>query len=95
MSYFPEDIPFMSKEELRENGIRIPKDVTDTNVGNNSDCINRQAVLDILNEGAGLLRRALEEVNIVGAERVKYEFGLGLIESCIADVKELKGNCYD
>lgn len=27
MSYFPEDIPFMSKEELRENGIRIPKDV--------------------------------------------------------------------
>lgn len=34
MSYFPEDIPFMSKEELRENGIRIPKDATDTNVGN-------------------------------------------------------------
>ena len=33
MSYFPEDIPYMSKEELRENGIRIPKDATDTNVG--------------------------------------------------------------
>ena len=26
MSYFPEDIPFMSEEELRYYGIRIPKD---------------------------------------------------------------------
>lgn len=26
MSYFPSDIPFMSEEELKENGIKIPKD---------------------------------------------------------------------
>lgn len=26
MSYFPSDIPFMSEEERKENGIRIPKD---------------------------------------------------------------------
>lgn len=26
MSYFPTDIPFMSEEELKENGIKIPKD---------------------------------------------------------------------
>lgn len=26
MSYFPCDIPYMSKEELEENGIKIPKD---------------------------------------------------------------------
>lgn len=26
MSYFPEDIPFMSEEERRFYGIRIPKD---------------------------------------------------------------------
>ena len=26
MSYFPCDIPFMSDEELKENGIRIPKE---------------------------------------------------------------------
>ena len=25
MSYFPVDIPFMSEEELKENGIKIPK----------------------------------------------------------------------
>lgn len=25
MAYFPTDIPFMSEEELRENGIRIPR----------------------------------------------------------------------
>ena len=42
MSYFPGDIPFMSKEELRENGIKIPKDATDTNVG---DTISRQAAI--------------------------------------------------
>ena len=29
MSYFPCDIPYMSKEELEENGIRIPKDKTE------------------------------------------------------------------
>lgn len=34
MSYFPTDIPFMSDEEMRKNGIRIPDDVSDTNVGN-------------------------------------------------------------
>ena len=26
IGYFPEDIPFMSEEELRYYGIRIPKD---------------------------------------------------------------------
>lgn len=26
MSYFPEDIPFMSEEELKYHGIKIPKD---------------------------------------------------------------------
>lgn len=26
MGYFPSDIPFMSEEERKENGIRIPKD---------------------------------------------------------------------
>ena len=25
MSYFPADMPFMSEEELKENGIKIPK----------------------------------------------------------------------
>lgn len=45
MSYFPGDIPFMSKEELRENGIKIPKDATDTNVG---DTDARQDFMDIV-----------------------------------------------
>lgn len=29
MSYFPSDIPFMSEDELKENGIKIPKDAKD------------------------------------------------------------------
>lgn len=28
MSYFPSDIPFMSHDELIENGIHIPKDMS-------------------------------------------------------------------
>ena len=45
MSYFPGDIPFMSKEELRENGIKIPKNATDTNV---DDTISRQMAIDAI-----------------------------------------------
>jgi hypothetical protein len=45
MSYFPEDIPLMSKEELRKNGIRIPKDATDKNVGTTDA---RQDFMDIV-----------------------------------------------
>jgi hypothetical protein len=51
MSYFPEDIPYMSKEGLEENGIRIPNDAINTNAGsdseipNSSDLISRQAAI--------------------------------------------------
>ena len=54
-----------------------------------NDLVYKSAVLNILNVGAELLRSTLEKVDIIGAERVKYEFGLGLIEACITDVKEL------
>lgn len=53
------------------------------------ELINRQAVIDILDVYAELLRRVLDDTDIVGAKRTKYEWGLGLIESCIADVKGL------
>lgn len=44
MSYFPCDIPFMSDEELKENGINIPEDAPDTNVGN-IEYVSRQYLL--------------------------------------------------
>ena len=53
------------------------------------DLIERQAAIDALNVGAELLRRVLDDADIVGAERAKYEWGLGLIESSISDMKEL------
>lgn len=53
MSYFPCDIPFMSDEELKENGIQIPKDVTDKNVGNN-DYIRKQEAIDLINKISNL-----------------------------------------
>lgn len=60
--------------------------VTDTNVG---DTISRQAAINTLEGGAEFLRRVLDVTDLVGVEREKYAWGLGLYESCIADVKEL------
>jgi len=54
-----------------------------------SDLISREEAIDALNIGAELLRRVLDDVDIVGAERAKYEWGLGLIESYISDMEEL------
>lgn len=53
------------------------------------DPIERQSAIDTLDVGAELLRRVLDDADVVGAERAKYEWGLGLIESYISDMKEL------
>lgn len=53
------------------------------------DLINRQAAIDELGVGVELLRRVLDDTDIVGAERKKYEWGLNLIESYISDIKAL------
>ena len=54
-----------------------------------ADLIDRQAAIDALNVGTELLRRVLDNADIVGVERAKFEWGLGLIESCISDIKDL------
>ena len=54
-----------------------------------SDCISRQDAIDVLDDEAELLRRVSNDTDIVGAERIKYRWGLGLLESCISDMKEL------
>ena len=53
------------------------------------DLISRQAAIDTLATGEELLRRVLDDMDVVGNEREKYEWGLGLIESYIADMKDL------
>lgn len=54
-----------------------------------NDLIGRQAAIDVLEMGEEFLNRVLDSADIVGAERAKYEWGLGLIESYISDMKEL------
>ena len=54
-----------------------------------SDLISRQDAIDALNDGAELLRRVLDKTYVVGDDRAKYEWGIGLIESYISDMKEL------
>ena len=61
-------------------------EVPDTNVG---DTISRQAAIDVLETDAEMLKRGLDDTDIVGSERDKFAWGLGLIESCIDDMKEL------
>lgn len=53
------------------------------------DTIYRQDAIDTLNVGTELLRRVLDDADLVGVEREKYEWGLGLIESYISDMKDL------
>lgn len=53
------------------------------------DMISRQAAIDVLDVVAEFLRHVLDVVELVGAEREKCEWGLGLIEAQILDIKEL------
>ena len=46
-------------------------------------------MIDELSFDAELLRRVLDDTDVVGAEREKYGWGLGLIESYISDMEEL------
>lgn len=61
----------------------------DANLEPCEDCISRQAAIDTLDVGAEVLRRVLDNADVVGVEREKFEWGLGLIESYISDMKEL------
>lgn len=54
-----------------------------------TDLISRKAAIDAFNVGTELLRRVLDDADVVGTERAKYEWGLGLIESYISDMKDL------
>ena len=54
-----------------------------------TDTISRAEAIDVLDVGAEVWRRVLDDVDVVGNEREKYEWGLDLIESYIVDMKEL------
>ena len=53
------------------------------------DLISRQAAIDEIAFGKEMLNRVLDDMDVVGVEREKYEWGLGLIESLIDDIREL------
>ena len=53
------------------------------------DMISRQAAIDALSFGKEMLSRVLDETDVVGTDREKYSWGLGLIESSIKDIEEL------
>ena len=53
------------------------------------DSIDRRAALEVLETSADLIRRALDCTDLVGAERDKFEWGLGLIEPLICDMESL------
>ena len=65
------------------------------------DLIERQAAIDILSLGKEILSRVLDDTDVVGVDREKYSWGLGLIESYIKDIEELSSaqpeniRCYE
>jgi len=54
-----------------------------------TDLISRQDAIDVLRIGEELLKRVLDDMDVVGQDREKYSWGLGLIESYISDIEEL------
>ena len=80
-------------EEVRESLLNMPSaQPTQTNTSNTLnalDTIYRQAAIDALGEGREMLSRVLDDTDVVGNEREKFEWGLGLIESYINDMIEL------
>ena len=56
---------------------------------NVTDLIERQAAIDVLSLGKEILSRVLDDTDVVGVDREKYSWGLGLIESYIKDIEEL------
>lgn len=54
-----------------------------------NDTVFRQDVIDALNVGKELLSCSLDNMDIVGNYRERLEWGLGLIESCIEDIKDI------
>ena len=53
------------------------------------DSVSRQNVIDTLLFGKEILSRALDDMDVVGTDREKCSWGLGLIESTIKDIEEL------
>ena len=53
------------------------------------DAVSRQAAIDVLSLGKEILSRVLDDIDVVGTDREKYSWGLGLIESNIKDIEEL------
>jgi hypothetical protein len=53
------------------------------------DLIKRCDVLENIDESADLLRTVLDEMDLVGIEREKFGYGLGLLEALIDDIKQM------
>ena len=53
------------------------------------DTISRQAAIDVVEGGAELIRRVLDNMDVVIGERGKFAYGLGLLESCIEELSGL------
>ena len=86
-----------------ENKVQTGSNSADTGKpdGDVSGNTERQAAIDILSLGKEILSRVLDDTDVVGVDREKYSWGLGLIESYIKDIEELSSaqpeniRCYE
>lgn len=54
-----------------------------------NDLISREAAIETLAFSKEILNRVLDDTYVVGTEREKFSWGLGLIESSINEIEEL------
>lgn len=54
-----------------------------------NDLISRREAIEIISTCEELLKRTLDDMDVVGNVREKYEWGLGLTKAFIDDIKEL------
>ena len=54
-----------------------------------SDLIDRKEAIGVFSFDKEMLNRLLDDMDVVGTDREKYSWGLGLIESYINDIWEL------
>ena len=84
MTYFPSDIPFMSEEERKENGIKIPKSKPDIDI---TDAVSGDNLKDIVGALKELLIQCLKTERNVAEVEWEYENGMAVTAKVSFEIK--------
>ena len=84
MTYFPSDIPFMSEEERKENGIKIQKSKPDIDI---TDAVSGDNLKDIVGALKELLIQCLKTQRNVAEVDWEYDNGMAVTAKVSFEIK--------